>query len=111
LQFKEKNGSKTAINEINELKIKNNEKIISGFTNFERIPIENPDKKPQVSFKNENLKKIYERKFSLSNLKNIKAEDIFSNKKLKNQYTDNKVLLGIRKKSFNNEIFLGFKFL
>ena len=87
----------------------NNERFISGFPQNIQYNQKIHETKPQVLFaKKTSLNSINGRKFSLSNLKNMKIEDIYSNKKTKDTYADNKILnIPPRKKSFKEEILYG----
>lgn len=61
---------------------------------------------PQTA--NQKLSNLYGRKFSLSNLKNLRPDEIFSQKKIRDQLSENKSGNVQKNRSFKEEIFLGY---
>ena len=61
---------------------------------------------PQAA--NQKLSNLYGRKFSLSNLKNMRPDEIFSHKKIRDQLSENKFGNVQKNRSFKEEIFLGY---
>ena len=63
---------------------------------------------PVTQTANQKLSNLYGRKFSLSNLKNMRPDEIFSHKKIRDQLSENKFGNVQKNRSFKEEIFLGY---